>query len=152
RSAAEPPPHRPHRLQLPLHRIHAWDQSRTVSCAIRAPASRALSLGQNPVFGGGFGTLQTRRVFAEVSVGSQKCRCDCPCRCDRLGMGDAPGQPLAVRATSLTCATEYDSMTTAPLLFQPNAAAVRAQVERMTASTVFRNSPQLATFLWFIVE
>jgi tetratricopeptide (TPR) repeat protein len=44
-------------------------------------------------------------------------------------------------------------MTTAPIpLDQPNAAAVRAQVERMTASTVFRNSPQLATFLWFIVE
>ena len=44
-------------------------------------------------------------------------------------------------------------MTSAPILLnQPNAAAVRAQVERMTASTVFRNSPQLATFLWFIVE
>ena len=44
-------------------------------------------------------------------------------------------------------------MTSAPIpLNQPNAAAVRAQVERMTASTVFRNSPQLATFLWFIVE
>src|SRR5690349_9085712 len=35
---------------------------------------------------------------------------------------------------------------------QPNAAAVRAQVERMAVSTVFRNSPQLATFLLFIVE
>jgi hypothetical protein len=44
-------------------------------------------------------------------------------------------------------------MTSAPILLnQPNAAAVRAQVERMTASTVFRNSPQLAAFLWFIVE
>jgi adenylate cyclase len=44
-------------------------------------------------------------------------------------------------------------MTSAPIpLNQPNDAAVRAQVERMTASTVFRNSPQLATFLWFIVE
>jgi hypothetical protein len=44
-------------------------------------------------------------------------------------------------------------MTSAPILLnQPNAAAVRAQVERMTASSVFRNSPQLATFLWFIVE
>jgi len=44
-------------------------------------------------------------------------------------------------------------MTSAPIpLNQPNAAAVRAQVEQMTASTVFRNSPQLATFLWFIVE
>ena len=44
-------------------------------------------------------------------------------------------------------------MTSAPIpLNQPNAAAVRAQVERMTASSVFRNSPQLATFLWFIVE
>src|SRR6476619_923470 len=44
-------------------------------------------------------------------------------------------------------------MTSAPIpLNQPNAAAVRAQVERMTTSTVFRNSPQLATFLWFIVE
>src|SRR6476646_9121191 len=44
-------------------------------------------------------------------------------------------------------------MTSAPILLnQPNAAAVRAQVESMTASTVFRNSPQLATFLWFIVE
>jgi len=44
-------------------------------------------------------------------------------------------------------------MTSAPIpLNQPNAAAVRAQVERMAASAVFRNSPQLATFLWFIVE
>jgi tetratricopeptide (TPR) repeat protein len=44
-------------------------------------------------------------------------------------------------------------MTSAPVpLKQPDAAEVRAQVERMTASTVFRNSPQLATFLWFIVE
>jgi tetratricopeptide (TPR) repeat protein len=44
-------------------------------------------------------------------------------------------------------------MTSAPILLnQPNAAAVRAQVERMAASSVFRNSPQLATFLWFIVE
>lgn len=44
-------------------------------------------------------------------------------------------------------------MTSAPIpLNQPNDAAVRAQVEQMTASTVFRNSPQLATFLWFIVE
>src|SRR6476661_7318834 len=44
-------------------------------------------------------------------------------------------------------------MTSAPIpLNQPNAVAVRAQVERMTTSTVFRNSPQLATFLWFIVE
>ena len=43
-------------------------------------------------------------------------------------------------------------MTSAPIpLNQPNAAAVRAQVERMAASAVFRNSPQLATFLWFIV-
>jgi hypothetical protein len=37
-------------------------------------------------------------------------------------------------------------------LDQPTAAAVRAQVERMTVSSVFRNSPQLATFLGFIVE
>jgi adenylate cyclase len=44
-------------------------------------------------------------------------------------------------------------MTSAPIpLNQPNAAAVRVQVERMTGSSVFRNSPQLATFLWFIVE
>src|SRR5690349_467418 len=44
-------------------------------------------------------------------------------------------------------------MTSAPTPSnQPNAAAVRAQVERMAASTVFRNSPQLATFLSFIVE
>jgi adenylate cyclase len=44
-------------------------------------------------------------------------------------------------------------MSSAPIaLNQPSAAAVRAQVERMTASSVFRNSPQLATFLWFIVE
>src|SRR3954471_747687 len=44
-------------------------------------------------------------------------------------------------------------MTSAPIpLNQPNAAAVRVQVERMTTSSVFRNSPQLATFLWFIVE
>ena len=44
-------------------------------------------------------------------------------------------------------------MTSAPIpLNQPGAAAVRAQVERMAASSVFRNSPQLATFLSFIVE
>jgi len=44
-------------------------------------------------------------------------------------------------------------MSSAPkLLNQPNSAAVRAQVERMTASSVFRNSPQLASFLLFIVE
>ena len=44
-------------------------------------------------------------------------------------------------------------MTSAPILVnQPNAAAIRAQVERMTASSVFSNSPQLTTFLWFIVE
>src|SRR6476661_4960459 len=44
-------------------------------------------------------------------------------------------------------------MSSAPIpLNQPNAVAVREQVERMTASTVFRSSPQLATFLWFIVE
>src|SRR5689334_7873739 len=44
-------------------------------------------------------------------------------------------------------------MTSAPKsLNEPNAAAVRAQVERMTASTVFRNSPQLASFLLFVVE
>jgi len=44
-------------------------------------------------------------------------------------------------------------MTSAPIpLNQPSAAAVRAQVERMAASTVFRNSPQLATFLSFVVE
>ena len=43
-------------------------------------------------------------------------------------------------------------MNTAPILNQPDADAVRAQVVRMTASTVFRNSPQLASFLMFIVE
>jgi tetratricopeptide (TPR) repeat protein len=43
-------------------------------------------------------------------------------------------------------------MNTAPNLNQPDADAVRAQVERMTASAVFRNSPQLASFLMFIVE
>src|ERR1043165_2217444 len=44
-------------------------------------------------------------------------------------------------------------MTSAPIpLNQPNAASVHAQVERMSASAVFRNSPQLATFLSFIVE
>ncbi|MEJ0078513.1 MAG: hypothetical protein WDO17_24340 [Alphaproteobacteria bacterium] len=44
-------------------------------------------------------------------------------------------------------------MSSAPIaLNQPNAAAVRVQVERMTASSVFCNSPQLATFLYFIVE
>jgi len=32
------------------------------------------------------------------------------------------------------------------------AAEVRAQVQRMTASEVFANSPQLATFLMFVVE
>jgi adenylate cyclase len=37
-------------------------------------------------------------------------------------------------------------------IVQPDAAAVRAQVERMTASTVLRNSPQLASFLLFVVE
>src|ERR1700752_4150391 len=63
------------------------------------------------------------------------------------------GQPLAARATSLTCAAKYDPMTSAPIpLNQPNAAAVRAQVERMAARSVFRNFPQLAPFLWFIVE
>jgi len=35
---------------------------------------------------------------------------------------------------------------------QPDAAQVRAQVERMTKSTVFANSPQLSAFLLFIVE
>jgi tetratricopeptide (TPR) repeat protein len=35
---------------------------------------------------------------------------------------------------------------------QPNDAAIRAQVERMTKSTVFANSPQLASFLVFVVE
>ena len=51
-------------------------------------------------------------------------------------------------------AAKCDVMTSqAPIpLNQPSAAAVRAQVDRMTASAVFRNSPQLATFLWFIVE
>src|SRR5436190_8529168 len=45
------------------------------------------------------------------------------------------------------------SMSSAPkLLNQPDSAAVRAQVERMTASSVFRSSPQLASFLLFIVE
>src|SRR5205807_2900 len=43
-------------------------------------------------------------------------------------------------------------MNTAPILNQPDADAVHAQVERMTASAVFRNSPQLASFLVFIVE
>jgi len=35
---------------------------------------------------------------------------------------------------------------------EPDAAQVRAQVERMTKSTVFANSPQLSAFLLFIVE
>ena len=35
---------------------------------------------------------------------------------------------------------------------QPDAAQIRAQVQRMTASDVFRNSPQLASFLLFVVE
>ena len=35
---------------------------------------------------------------------------------------------------------------------QPDAAQVRAQVERMTKSHVFANSPQLSAFLLFIVE
>ena len=34
----------------------------------------------------------------------------------------------------------------------PDAAQVRAQVERMTKSHVFANSPQLSAFLLFIVE
>ena len=35
---------------------------------------------------------------------------------------------------------------------QPDAGAIRAQVERMTKSDVFANSPQLAAFLLFVVE
>src|SRR5687767_12568884 len=35
---------------------------------------------------------------------------------------------------------------------QPDAAQVRAQIARMTKSTVFGNSPQLSAFLLFIVE
>jgi len=35
---------------------------------------------------------------------------------------------------------------------EPDAAQIRAQVACMTASTVFRNSPQLASFLQFVVE
>lgn len=45
-----------------------------------------------------------------------------------------------------------DAMNTAQILNQPDADAVRAQVVRMTASAVFRNSPQLASFLMFVVE
>src|SRR5437762_13974552 len=45
-------------------------------------------------------------------------------------------------------------MTTAPNAHndQPDAAAIRAQVERMTKSNVFANSPQLSAFLLFVVE
>ena len=35
---------------------------------------------------------------------------------------------------------------------EPDAGAIRAQVERMTKSNVFANSPQLAAFLLFVVE
>src|SRR5262249_51876684 len=116
-------------------------------CAIRTGASSGMPLGQ----GGYTSWVRTRRGHAWVKAHNGAVIA----HGSAIGWGQVviPGQPLAARATSLTCAAKYDPMTSAPILLnQPNAAAVRAQVERMTASSVFRNSPQLATFLWFIVE